>query len=122
MKRPTALLLVFAILFSMFMGISLNRTAAVAEMDSNLARGKTVTSSSSLEASGWGTAKATDGVRGMGQNSNGWTSYYFPWMNHREWVAVDLGSVTTIGRVDLYSREINPGVGASYFNPLKLDL
>ncbi len=114
-KKWTTSLLIISLFISMFIGITSSRIIAAGETEPNLASGKTVTASSTLEASaGWGLTKVTDGIRGTGTRSFGWSSQYFTWTNHQEWMTVDLGSVTTIGRVDLYARELSPGIGLGF--------
>ena len=75
----------------------------------NLAAGRAVTPSSSLEGYGWSSRLLTDGVRDTNNGAaRGWTT------NPRQastdqsatpaWVVIDLGSVHSIGRVVLYPR------------------
>ncbi|GGD88954.1 discoidin domain-containing protein [Paenibacillus nasutitermitis] len=68
----------------------------------NLALGKSVTSSSSLETAAWGAAKATDGKIASGPL--GWSSNSNVNANHTEWVSVDLGAVYSVARIDLHPR------------------
>ncbi|MFK7691364.1 discoidin domain-containing protein [Paenibacillus sp. HJGM_3] len=121
-KKTMVWLLVASLLFSTIM-VSLSLpTQAADDPDPNLARGKTVTASSSLEAAaGWGLAKATDGIRGNGTKSYGWTSDSDLTSNHKEWITIDLGAATRIGRVDLYPREISPGVAYDSF-PIDMNI
>ncbi|THF76090.1 discoidin domain-containing protein [Cohnella fermenti] len=66
----------------------------------NLAEGKAVDASSSVE--GWGFSKeaAVDGQT----TGNGWSSDSELGENHTEWLSVDLGAEYAIDRVDLYPR------------------
>ena len=44
----------------------------------------------------------------------GWTSANSTSSNHTEWVQVDLGSVSSISRVDLYPRNDSPNTGYGF--------
>lgn len=82
----------------------------------NLALGRPVTASSSVEntAAGWVRAAATDGVvnSGLG-HSMGWSSQAAPAATGPEWVTVDLQGPSLIRRVDLTARTdgANTGLG-----------
>lgn len=81
----------------------------------NLAAGRAVSSSSSVEAhsEGWLRANATDGAR-----SNLWYSMGFSsalaTTNHTEWLSVDLGGSSLVERVDLYPRNDGANTGAGF--------
>jgi hypothetical protein len=82
----------------------------------NLAAGRTVTASSSYESppEGWSRAGVTDGAKLSNlYNSMGWSSVEGA-ANRTEWVAVDLGGPSQIGRVDLYARTDGPNTGAGF--------
>ncbi|MBQ7660550.1 MAG: family 78 glycoside hydrolase catalytic domain [Clostridia bacterium] len=70
----------------------------------NLALGKTVIASSSVESAAWGAAKLTDGdlnnFRGASEVC-GWTSNENTQFNHTEYVTVDLGATYKIDRVEV---------------------
>lgn len=67
----------------------------------NYASGKSVTSSSSLEESGFSSAYLTDSDK-YGNKNRGWTSNPHSTVPDRiEWVQVDLGESERVGRVDL---------------------
>jgi hypothetical protein len=70
----------------------------------NLARLATVTTSSSVEGFGWGISKVNDGRRTSDSSSMGWSSDGSLTSNHPEFVQVDVNTVRTVGRVDLYPR------------------
>ncbi|MEU8147877.1 discoidin domain-containing protein [Nonomuraea sp. NPDC048901] len=82
----------------------------------NLAAGRTVTSSSSVEypAESWLRVNATDGVR----HSNLW--YSMGWSSligttdHPEWLQVDLGGPTRVGKVTLYARNDGANTGDGF--------
>lgn len=82
----------------------------------SLAVGATVTASSSVEASGWGTAKAVDGNTDSTSASMGWTSAGNLGSNHSEWIMLDMGSNKTFSWVALYPR--NDGANAGYGFPI----
>ena len=87
-------------------------TAAEAALEAaayeNLAAGKTVTASSSLEDSywGWGIANATDGNRkNMGESDVdyiGYSSKDTPDVDHVEWIYVDLGEEKAVNSAVFY--------------------
>jgi hypothetical protein len=78
----------------------------------NLALGKSVTASTSLEGSGWAKANLTDGnvKNGIGWTSDPHSATSAP-NNGSEWAQVDLGSVQRVGRVDLQPRDSSDGYG-----------
>ena len=78
------------------------------------AEGAAVTASSSYESDGWSANAAVDGQRTSGAGSMGWSSSTDKMTtNHTEWVKLDLGAATSIGRVDQYPRDdgANTGLG-----------
>lgn len=79
----------------------------------NLAAGKTITSSSSYETTDWGSTKAVDSKKSSIAGAMGWTSNNSLTTNHTEQITVDLGSSKTVSRVDLYPRndDANTGYG-----------
>jgi F5/8 type C domain/Pectate lyase superfamily protein len=81
---------------------------------SNFALNKTVTASSSVENSDWGAAKAVDGQKSSISGAYGWSSDNSTTSNHTEWVEVDLGSASSISRVDLYPRNDSPNTGYGF--------
>jgi alpha-L-fucosidase len=78
----------------------------------NLALGKSVTASTSLEGSGWAKTNLTDGnvKNGIGWTSNPHSTSSTP-NNGTEWAQVDLGSVQRVGRIDLQPRDSSDGYG-----------
>ncbi|MFI6539770.1 discoidin domain-containing protein [Nonomuraea sp. NPDC050547] len=81
----------------------------------NLAAGRTVTSSSSVEYvnEGWLRTGLTDGARSALWHSMGWSS--LPGTAGRtEWAAVDLGGQSRVSRVDLYARSDGENTGGSF--------
>jgi alpha-L-rhamnosidase len=84
-------------------------TATPLPAGTNRALNQTVTSSSTVEASGWGQIKVVDGQRSTIPGSScGWSSNDSLISNHTEWVKADLVNTYTIVRVDIYPR--NDGV------------
>jgi hypothetical protein len=78
----------------------------------NLAKGKTVTASSSYETGGWGRAYVTDGGNfSQSGVSMGWSSDGTLGANHTEWLAIDLGASYAIDRIVLYPRVATGGTG-----------
>ncbi|MBQ9428165.1 MAG: family 78 glycoside hydrolase catalytic domain [Clostridia bacterium] len=69
----------------------------------NLALGKAVTASSSVENASWGAAKLTDGDRNNDRGTEicGWSSSGNVHFDHTEQVCVDLGAVYKIDRVQV---------------------
>jgi len=82
----------------------------------SLAAGATVTASSSVEASGWGAAKAVDGNTDSTSAGMGWTSASNLGSNHSEWIMLDMGTNKTFSWVALYPR--NDGANAGYGFPI----
>lgn len=81
----------------------------------NLAAGRTVTASSSVEYlnEGWLRANLTDGARSALWHSMGWSS--LPGAASRtEWAAVDLGGPSLVSRVDLYARSDGANTGNGF--------
>ena len=76
--------------------------------ETNLAEGKTVTTSESIQDAGWGRQFLTDGVTNSeNPNAHGWTSS--PHANPdlaggSVWATIDLGSVQAVGSVVLWPR------------------
>ncbi|MFC9687663.1 glycoside hydrolase domain-containing protein [Kribbella sp. NPDC056951] len=82
----------------------------------NFAAGRPVTSSTSSEfvGEGWLRANLTDGARQSRLwNSMGWTSDSVP-ANSPQWVRVDLGGPSRIGKVDLYARSDGSNTGGMF--------
>jgi MYXO-CTERM domain-containing protein len=78
----------------------------------NLAKGKTVTASSSYENGGWGRIQVTDGGNFSQTGvSMGWSSNETIGANHTEWLAIDLGASYEIDRIVLYPRVTTGGTG-----------
>ncbi|WP_163509166.1 GH39 family glycosyl hydrolase [Fodinicola acaciae] len=77
----------------------------------DLAFGRPVTSSSSVENWGWSRAALTDGLNHTfpradnGPAVNGWASAGYPDANHTEWAYVDLGSSMHVDSVKLFPRD-----------------
>ncbi|MEV0234727.1 discoidin domain-containing protein [Nonomuraea sp. NPDC050786] len=90
----------------------------------NLAAGRTVISSSSVEypAESWLRVNATDGVR----HSNLW--YSMGWSSligttdHPEWLQVDLGGPTRVGQVTLYARNDGANTGDGFPADFTIDV
>ncbi|RSN11601.1 hypothetical protein DMB42_13560 [Nonomuraea sp. WAC 01424] len=81
----------------------------------NLAAGRPVTASSSVEYldEGWLRADLTDGSRSALWYSMGWSS--LPGAAGRtEWAAVDLGGPSRVSRVDLYARSDGENTGGGF--------
>jgi fibronectin type 3 domain-containing protein len=82
--------------------------AAVPNVQNNVALGKTVTASESLElAPDWSVTKLTDGITTSIPGANGYTSHAHasPDLTANPiWLQIDLGEMTTIDRVKLYPR------------------
>lgn len=78
----------------------------------DLALNRSVTASSSLESSGWGSAALVDGNTTSGSASMGWTSNSQTNVDHTEFVQVDLGSSKPLREVVMYPRsDGTPGDG-----------
>ncbi|MFC5406085.1 discoidin domain-containing protein [Cohnella soli] len=93
--------------------------AEIQAFGGNLAKGKSVTASSSYEgpADGWTKANATDGARlSNAFYSMGWVSDSNLTTNHTEWVTVDLGGNSTISNVNLYPDNADKELG--FFFPV----
>ncbi|MFI6326305.1 discoidin domain-containing protein [Nonomuraea sp. NPDC050556] len=81
----------------------------------NLAAGRAVTASSSVEYlnEGWLRANLTDGARSALWHSMGWSS--LPGTASRtEWASVDLGGPSLVSKVDLYARSDGPSTGNGF--------
>ncbi len=74
----------------------------------DLALGRPVTTSNSMEAWGWGAAYLTDGVDdSQNPNAHGWTTNASNSANISSapvWVTIDLGSVMTVSSISLWPR------------------
>lgn len=81
---------------------------------SNLALGAVLSASSSAEFSGWGLAKINDGQSASVSSSLGWSSDANPSIDHSESLQLDLGTVKSVGRVDLYPRSDPNNVGQGF--------
>ncbi|MFZ4663224.1 MAG: PA14 domain-containing protein [Caldilineaceae bacterium] len=92
-----------------------NRQALLDEVveSTNVALGKPVTASSSVEAWGWGQQNATDGID-LNSNSAGWSSNSNLTVNHTEWVMVDLLSPVVINTVGLLPRQDGGNAGYAF--------
>jgi hypothetical protein len=77
----------------------------------NLAKGKTVSSSSSVETGGWGRTYLTDGRNFSELARRGFSSNDTLTRSHIEWVSVDLGSAASISNVKLFPRMSTNGMG-----------
>src|SRR5262249_45655300 len=80
----------------------------------NLALNKDVSASSSAENWGWHRIKLVDGLRDSVAGAMGWSAWGNQGANHTEWVQVDLGSVRSVSRVDLYPRNDAGNVGSNF--------
>ncbi|MBM7564780.1 hypothetical protein JOC55_001721 [Paenibacillus sacheonensis] len=80
----------------------------------NLAKGATLSASSSVEDSSWGLAKANDHIRSGVPGSNGWSSSANLSANHTESVTLNLQATRSVTKVDLYPRNDNGNVGAGF--------
>ncbi|MCQ6562970.1 discoidin domain-containing protein [Paenibacillus mendelii] len=89
--------------------------APLAASDVNVALYKPVTSSSSVEAIGWYRTNSTDGL-----NTNGWSSNSNLSVNHTEWIQIDLGSNTSVNKVNLWPR--GDGVNTGYGFPVNFTI
>ena len=84
------------------------------ETSQNLALHKRVTASSSLEQPGWNASLVVDGQRNEIAGARGWQSGGDVTKNHTEWLKIDLGAVTAVGKVDLYPRNDPARVGEGF--------
>jgi large repetitive protein len=85
-------------------------------MGVDVAKGGTVTASSSYVAGGWKQAALTDGNVASVSDSLGWTSSPQTSATAAQWVQVDMGAVKTIDQVALYRRTDGVGGFPSGFN------
>ncbi len=81
---------------------------------SNKALNKTVTASSSVSDSNWNAANSVDGQRSSVSGSVGWSSNNSTTVNHTEYITVDLGYASSIGKVDIYPRNDSPNTGYGF--------
>lgn len=86
----------------------------------NLALMKKVTASSSFYNKDWNIVHAVDGLRDSVDGKKGWSSNDQLTSNHSEWFQVDLGTVSTVSRVDLFPR--NDGVTTGQGFPIDFEL
>ncbi|MEV4060681.1 discoidin domain-containing protein [Nonomuraea dietziae] len=89
--------------------------AEIEAVGGNLAAGRPVTASSSVEYTdeGWLRTNLTDGARSALWYSMGWSS--LPGTAGRtEWAAVDLGGPSLVSRVDLHARSDGPNTGSGF--------
>ncbi|MEU7891924.1 discoidin domain-containing protein [Nonomuraea sp. NPDC049152] len=89
--------------------------AEIEAVGGNLAAGRPVTASSSVEYrnEGWLRTNLTDGSRSALWHSMGWSS--LPGTASRtEWAAVDLGGPSLVSRVDLYARSDGENTGNGF--------
>ena len=94
----------------------------------NLAAGRTVTASSSVENWGWFRSRAVDEYRysmntvdTAGAESLGWSSNPgYPTNAHTEWLQVDLGASRTINQIKLYPRSDVGNAGKGFPVDFKL--
>lgn len=82
--------------------------------ETNKALNKSVTASSTINDASWKTTSVVDGQRSSVAGAMGWTSANSTSSNHTEWVQVDLGSASSISRVDLYPRNDSPNTGYGF--------
>lgn len=80
----------------------------------NKALHKSVTASSTISDSNWNIAEAVDGQSTSISGAMGWTSNNTTSTNHTEWITVDLGSTSSISKVDLYPRNDSPNAGYGF--------
>ncbi len=80
----------------------------------NLALNKDVIASHSAESSGWFKVKLVDGMRRSVPEAMGWSSDPSWKLNRPEWVKIDLGSICSVARVDLYPRNDAGNVGVGF--------
>jgi hypothetical protein len=80
----------------------------------NLAVGKVVTASSSLETAPWSRSRAVDGIYTSTAASAGWTSNTSLTTNHSEFIQVDLGTSQAVKQVSLFPRTSAGNVGQGY--------
>ncbi|MDG0790246.1 discoidin domain-containing protein [Cohnella ginsengisoli] len=81
---------------------------------------KTATATSSVEDANWGVQDAVDGNPNSVAGSMGWSSNSSLSVNHTEALTVDIGSVKSLGRVDLYPR--NDGANTGYGFPVNFTI
>ncbi|BBH24224.1 hypothetical protein Back11_55690 [Paenibacillus baekrokdamisoli] len=81
---------------------------------SNYAKGSLVTSTSSVENSNWGVAKAADLTRNSVSGLMGWSSNSNTGTNHTEAISFDMQQTRTISEVDLYPVNNNGNVGSGF--------
>jgi len=84
------------------------------QAQTNLALNKGVTASSSDEQASWGARFIVDGQRDEKAGSRGWSSIADKSRNHTEWVQIDLGASSSLGRVDLYPRNDPARLGEGF--------
>jgi alpha-L-rhamnosidase len=86
-----------------------NALLAMPPIETNLAKGKTVTASSALNAWGWAPQNAVDGERKSTGLSMGYHSDQARQEDPIKWVALDLGKVCDVFSLRLYPRSDQPG-------------
>lgn len=87
-----------------------------ASTNTNLAAGKAVTASSSMESYGWYKSQLTDDNVYSVAGNMGWSSSNSTGSSHTEWVTIDLGASKKLSKVVLYPR--NDGVNRGYGFPI----
>jgi len=80
----------------------------------NLAAGRPVTASSSLEKDGWGAQRLVDEITHSLPGALGWSSAARAEAEHPEWVAVDLGRAAPIHTVVCYPRDDQAAEGGGF--------
>jgi hypothetical protein len=88
--------------------------ARVMPSTADVSENAAISASSSYEADGWGIRSAVDGQRTSAANALGWSSIGNYTVNHSEWVQLDLGSVRSLDRVDLYPRDDSGNTGLGF--------
>ncbi len=81
---------------------------------SNLAVGAALSASSSAEFSGWGLARVNDGQNASSPASYGWSSDANTTVDHSESLQLDLGTVKSVGQIDLYPRTDANNIGQGF--------
>lgn len=116
MKKRNSVLLLSFVLFALLLG-TVNASEGV-----NLALGKPVSYSTSVETFGWLAEFINDGIRDFDEADplnaiRGWSSairFFDPLIardNSTQWIKLDLEDEFTISRVDLYPRPDGANVG-----------
>jgi large repetitive protein len=80
----------------------------------DVAKGSTVTATSSSTSSGYTRANLVDGVTSTSDIAHGWSSAGYTTATQTVFVQADMGTAKTIDRVDLYCRNDPGNVGAGF--------